>query len=103
MPLGQNIAQSILKEKINKTTAKHVKGVFTSERNYKIACRFYFHFTIKGLRYERCLTELNTEFDLSEIRIAQIIMLERNNLEKLKQQKADKKYLTAKIPHYNWS
>lgn len=103
MALGKQLVNSILSTEINKSANKHVKGVFTNDRNYKIACRFYYHFSIKGLQYERALSELNKEFDLSELRIAQIVMLERDNLKKLKTDKADKKYFTAKFPHYNWN
>lgn len=103
MALGKQLVNSILSTEINKSANKHVKGVFTNDRNYKIACRFYYHFSIKGLQYERALSELNKEFDLSELRIAQIVMLERDNLKKLKNDRADKKYFTAKFPHYNWN
>jgi len=103
MALGKQLVNSILCTDLNKSENKHVKGVFTNERNYKIACRFYYHFSIKGLQYERALIELNKEFDLSELRIAQIIMLERDSLEQLKKDKADKRYFTAKLPHFNWN
>lgn len=103
MALGSQFTQKIFEENIHKTNNKHTKGVFTGERNYKIACRFYYHFSIRGLRYERALFELNKEFDLSELRIAQLIMQSGDHLEKLKKDKADKKYLANKLPHYNWN
>ncbi|MDB5029728.1 hypothetical protein [Mucilaginibacter sp.] len=103
MALGAQFANSIFKEDINKSTEKHVKGCYTDNRNYKIACRFYYYFNIKGLRYERTLTVLHDEFDLSELRIAQLIMGAGDHLEKLKQDNADKKYLANKLPHYNWN
>jgi len=103
MSLGNQLINKILPESLTNSGIKHAKGVFTGERNYKIACRFYYHFSIIGLKYERALAELNKEFDLSEIRIAQIIMISRDHLEQLKQDKADKKYLAKKLPHFNWS
>ena len=103
MALGTQFVNKILPEEINKTDGKHVKGVFTGERNYNIACRFYFHFTIKGMRYERCLAQLNKEFNLSELRIAQLIMMSGDDLERLKKNKVNKKYLAKKLPHFNWN
>jgi hypothetical protein len=102
MALGHQIVTTILSEDLKKGTVKHQKGVFTSERNFKIACRLYYHFSIKGLRYDVALTRLNEEFDLSELRLAQIIMNERDNLEKLKKSNADSKFLQKKFPYFNW-
>jgi len=102
MSLGKQVISSLLVDPINKTDAKHVKGIYTGNRNYKIACRFYYHFTIKGLQYERALTALNNEFDLSELRIAQLIMEGRDTLKELKDIKADGKYLKVKFPFYDW-
>ncbi|MDP9076278.1 MAG: hypothetical protein M3O71_02545 [Bacteroidota bacterium] len=103
MALGQQFANKILPDEVTKSAKKHVNGMFTGERNYKIACRFYYHFQLKGLRYERTLTELNKEFDLSELRIAQIIMDQGDSLKALKEANADKKFLASKLPHYNWN
>lgn len=102
MALGQQLVNEIFKEEIQKTAVKHVKGVFTDNRNYKIACRFYYHFYIKGLRYERTLTVLHAEFDLSELRVAQLIMAGREHLEQLKTEKADCKTLQKRFPYFNW-
>ena len=102
MALGQQLVNEIFKEEIQKTAVKHVKGVFTDNRNYKIACRFYYHFSIKGLRYERALTQLHTEFDLSELRIAQLIMNDREYLKKLNDEKPDGKALQKRFPYFNW-
>lgn len=102
MARGHSLANEIYKEEIQKTAAKHVKGVFTDNRNYKIACRFHYHFYIKGLRYERTLTVLHQEFDLSELRIAQLIMSGREYLEQLKAEKADGKTLQKRFPYFNW-
>jgi hypothetical protein len=103
MALGQELTNNIYKEEVQKTAVKHVKGIFTDNRNYKIACRFHYHFYIKGLRYERTLTVLHQEFDLSETRIAQLIMAGRQHLEQLKADKADGKALQKIIPYFNWN
>ena len=103
MALGSQFVNSVLPEPITKSTLKHKKGVFTGDRNHAIACRFYFHFTIIGLRYERCLTQMNKEFFLCELRLAQIIMQQGDSLEALKQQNADRKALAKIYPHYNWN
>jgi hypothetical protein len=62
MALGQQFAQKILIDDLNKSTVKHKKGVFTNDRNYAIACHFYYHYKLRGLRYDRALAELNKEF-----------------------------------------
>jgi hypothetical protein len=103
MSLGRNFANKILAKDINKGASKSVKGIFTQKRNKEIACRFYYYFSIKGLQYEWILEQLNKEFYLSELRLAQIIMDCGEDLEKLKSDKADRKYLAAKIPHFNWN
>lgn len=103
MALGTQFANNILGEELNKTAIRHVKGVFTSKRNYKIACRFYYYFTLKGLRYERCVTALHEEFDLCETRIAQLIMENGDHLKKFAMEKPDRKYFAKEMPHYNWS
>jgi hypothetical protein len=103
MALGQQFANTILGDDLKKGTVKHQKGVFTSERNYAIACRFYFHFQIRGLRYDRALGELNKEFWLSELRLAQLIMQEGKSLEALKAAQADTKILQKKFPHFSWA
>jgi hypothetical protein len=102
MALGQQLANDIYREELHKTATKHVKGVFADNRNYKIACRFHYHFYIKGLRYERTLTVLHQEFDLSETRIAQLIMAGREHLEQLKAEKADTKMLQKRFPYFSW-
>jgi hypothetical protein len=102
MALGKQLVDGIYKEEIHKTAVKHVKGVYTDNRNYKIACRFHYHFFIKGLKYERTLTELHKEFDLGELTIAQLIMKGRDHLEALKNEKADCKMLQKRFPYFNW-
>lgn len=102
MSLGKQLISNLLTEPLSKSDTKHVKGIYTGNRNYKIACRFYYHFTIKGLQYERALAALHDEFDLSELRIAQLIMEGRDSLKELKDNKADSKYLKIKFPFYDW-
>ncbi|WP_295675740.1 hypothetical protein [uncultured Mucilaginibacter sp.] len=102
MALGQQLISAILSEDVNKKAVKHLKGGYTVDRNYKIACRFYYHFTLVGLKYERCLEILNVEFNLSELRIAQLIMLERDSLSQLKKANTDRKVLQKKFPYFNW-
>lgn len=101
--LGKQLISNLLTDPLNKTAVKHVKGVFTDSRNYKIACRFYYHFYIKKIQYETVLTTLNDEFDLSELRIAQLIMEGRDNLKQLKDGNVDVKTLQKKYPFYNWN
>ena len=102
MPLGHQLIAQILPEDTRQTASKHVRGVYTSNRNYKIACRFYYYFTIKGLKYERSIGHLHEEFDLSPLRLEQLIMQERETLAGLRDDKADSKYLQKKIPYFNW-
>jgi hypothetical protein len=103
MLLGSQLVTSILSDDIRKTSVKHVKGVYTKERDYAIVCRLYYHFKINGRNYDKALELLNKEFYLGETTIAQIIMRERDALETLKAAKADRKYLSKELPHYNWN
>ena len=103
MALGKQLFSEIYEEKLNKTNVPHVKGVYTGNRNLKIACRFHYWYNIKGLKYECVLTVLNQEFDLSETRIAQLIMNARDHIKGLKNDNADRKYLAAKYPYFNWN
>jgi len=102
MQLGHQLITSILSEPLQKSDVKHVKGVFTQERNHAVACRLYFHYKIKGLRYDVAICELSKEFYLGETTLAQIIMRERDTINKLKEDQADRKYLQKLIPHLNW-
>jgi len=102
MALGKQLVASILSEPLKRSNVKHVKGVFKARRDHDIVCRLYYHYKIKGLQYERAVEELNHEFYLGETTISQIIMEERDTLEKLKADQADRKYLQKLIPHFNW-
>ncbi|GGB14353.1 MULTISPECIES: hypothetical protein [Mucilaginibacter] len=103
MALGKQLISNILSEPLKKEGVKHVKGIFKARRDHDIVCRLYFHYKIKGLQYERAVEKLNTEFYLGETTISQIIMQERDVLEKLKSEEADSKYLQKLLPHFNWS
>lgn len=102
MALGQQLITNILSDPLKRSDVKHVKGVFTKQRDNAIVCRLYYHYKIKGLRYDVAIGELNKEFYLGETTLAQIIMRERDILEKLKADEADRKYLQKLIPHFNW-
>ena len=102
MALGQNFATGILLDTATKSGIKHKRGVFTGDRNGAIASRFYFHFKLRGMRYDRVLAELNKEFYLSELRIAQLIMQSDEKINYLKAKNADIKYLANQYPHFNW-
>ena len=104
MLLGNHLVTSILSEgELKKTAVKHVKGVFTENRDKAVVCRLYYHYKMKGLRYDVAIAMLNQEFYLGETTLAQIIMRERNLLEKLKSDEADRRYLSNLFPHYNWN
>ncbi|QEM13461.1 hypothetical protein [Mucilaginibacter rubeus] len=102
MQLGHQLITNLLSDPLDKTNVKHVKGVYTQERDFAIACRLYFHYKIKGLRYDVAIEILNKEFYLGETTLAQIIMRKRDTIEELKNLKADSKYLQKQLPHYNW-
>ncbi|WP_295795168.1 hypothetical protein [Mucilaginibacter sp.] len=104
MLLGNQFVAGILSEpELKKSNVKHVKGVFTENRDKAVVCRLYYHYNIKGMRYDVALATLNQEFFLGETTLAQIIMREGDLLKKLKADEADKKYLTNLFPHYNWN
>lgn len=102
MQLGHQLVTKILSEDLTKTGVKHVKGVFSQRRDYAIVCRLYYHYKIKGLRYDVAVETLTNEMYLGETTLAQIIMRERDTLEELKRVQADCKYLQKKLPHYSW-
>lgn len=103
MALGKQFADKIYGNDLNKSTVKHQKGAFTNERNYAIACRFHFHFEIRGLRYDRALAEVHKEFYLSELRIAQLLMTQGDSLKALKAANTDVTVLKKKLPHFSWA
>lgn len=103
MLLGHQTVISILSQDLKRSNVKHVKGIFSTKRDYAIVCRLYFWYKINGKNYEKAVEKLSEEFYLGETTIAQIIMRERETLELLKSKEADRKYLQNKLPHYNWS
>ena len=102
MALGHQLVTKILTDDLVKSDVKHVKGVFTKQRDYAIVCRLYYHYKLNGLRYDVAIGLLNREFYMGETTLAQIIMRERDALEKLKADQADRKYLQKILPHYSW-
>lgn len=102
MATGLKVITQILSEPLTRTKVKHVSGIFKEQRDYAVACRLYFHYKIKGLRYDVAVENLNKEFYLGETTLAQIIVRQRDVIEELKNLKADRKYLQSKLPHYNW-
>lgn len=101
--LGHQIVSDILADKITNTNAPHVKGVYTEDRNFAIMCRLYYHYELKGLRYDKAINMVHKEFFLSETRITQLVVEGRADLTRFKAEKADKKYFAARFPHYNWN
>jgi hypothetical protein len=102
MPLGHQTVAKILDTEPEASNLKHVKGVYTGVRNKKILCRLYYHYQLRGLQYTRAVQVLNVEFDLSETRLEQLILENREVLEQLKQDKADSRYLQRIYPYFNW-
>jgi hypothetical protein len=103
MALGSQLITKILSDQPKQPGAKYVKGIHSTERNYAIMCRLYYHFKIRGLNYEKAISLLNEEFFLSESRLQQIIVNDRDTLNTLKEMNVDKKYLAKKLPHFNWN
>lgn len=101
--LGNQLITKLLADDLTRTEVKHVKGVFTAERNYKIACRLYYHFNMKGLRYDVAIERLHNEFNLSETRLAQIVMEQAPVLKELKEGKTGAKELQRLFPYFNWN
>ncbi|WP_158557184.1 hypothetical protein [Mucilaginibacter conchicola] len=44
--LGHQVMTTILSDNLSNSGQKHAKGMFTGNRNHKIACRLYYHFSI---------------------------------------------------------
>ena len=102
MALGKQVVAKIFQDDVKSSNVKHVKGIFTHQRDYAIICRFYYHYKLRDLRYEVAVNKLSEEFYLGETTIAQIVMRESNMLERLKAENADKKHLNSLLPHYSW-
>ena len=101
--LGHQMVSDILTDKTTNTNLPHVKGIYTDERNFAIMCRLYYHYQLKGLRYDKAISMIQKEFFLSETRITQLVLDRRDDLVKFKAEKASKKYFIALFPHYNWN
>ena len=87
MALGQQLITSILANELKRSNEKHVKGIFTDQRDKAMVCRLYYYYKVKGLRYDIVVGILSKEFYLGETTIAQIIMKERDLLENLKKKR----------------
>ncbi|MGV0977843.1 hypothetical protein [Empedobacter falsenii] len=72
-------------------------------RNKKLCARFYFYSNLVGLRFERCLSKLKEEFDISESRIDDILSECNEQVAQLENDKMNEKDLKKVYPFFNWS
>lgn len=74
-----------------------------SQRNYRLAVRFYFYNVLIGLHADRCLLLLEEEFDISKATIYDNILKANHIIETLKAKRIKVKQLEAWYPYLNWS
>jgi len=75
-----------------------------SQRNDKIACRYYYKIAIKGMKqWDEIITQLSFEFDLSTAQVVKIITLYMGDrIRELCAEKPTVKELRRLYPHYSW-
>ncbi len=84
------------------TTPKGRSEVHINGRNEKLAARFYWYSVVIGLKFSRCLEQLEPEFDITQSRICDllseisdtVIIFERKNI--------SVQELKNKYPFMNW-
>lgn len=72
-------------------------------RDDKLAARFYFYAHICRYRYEKCLTNLEHEFDISHTQIIKRLSLRTDYIKDLVNQGTTTKELSRLFPYYNWT
>ncbi|WP_434981555.1 hypothetical protein [Daejeonia sp. YH14] len=72
------------------------------KRNYKLIARFYWYNSIVGLKFEKCIEELEKEFYLSNSRITDLITENAQSLSEFETKKPNEKELKKEIPFFNW-
>ena len=83
--------------------AKGGNNELIKARNYKLIARFYWYNSIIGLKFEKCIEQLEKEFDLSLSRIADLITENVCYLSDFETKKPNEKELKKIIPFFNWN
>ncbi len=102
MRRGEKPLTAILSEEYQTTGEKGKKGIHLDRRNDTMACRFYYYFTLVGLRYDKCLETLSLEFWLGENSIAAILERQQQYIKQLKEKNTGLKALQQKYPAWQW-
>jgi hypothetical protein len=100
---GQKSLMAIVSNEVKLTSEKHLKGVYTDERDDALACRFFFHGHLGGKRYDICLDELRREFFISELVVSQRLMKRQAFLKQLRLDNINARDLQKRYPFFNWN
>jgi len=101
---GSKLFVEISKDSIvQKTGSKGRSKDFIVSRNNKLIHRYYYHVRILKLGYNEVFAALCKEFDLSHVRIAEIISDEAARLRKLQEAKLTRAHLKKMFPYFCWN
>lgn len=87
----------------NPTISKGRSSSLIQNRNAKLAARFYWYSCIIGLKFSRCLEELEQEFDLSQSRICDLIAESSDIISQLERSDISVQQLKARFPFLSWT
>lgn len=104
---GQRILQRVVTASDgSKDTTLKKKGrnnELLERRNDKLICRYYYYARILNLRIDMILNRLESEFDLSQRRVLDIVAENQGKLYEMSKKQIPVKQLADTYPAYNWS
>jgi len=86
-----------------KPDQKGHRNVHQDRRDDALAARFYYHFHIRRLRYDDCLLEIEKEFFITTLYIAQRLTDRADYMKKLVKMDAKVTDLKRLFPFYAWN
>lgn len=72
------------------------------ERNLKLLARFYFYSNLLSLKFERCVSNLEQEFNIKEATITSIVAQNSDTINNFASNKVTIAKLKASYPYLNW-
>lgn len=99
--LYNNIVPSSLGEQDGGT--KSQRNSYLEKRSDAMACRYYYHATIRRRRYDDCLMDLSGEFFLAPETIIDRLKQRVGFVNALVNKKITTAELRRRYPHFDWS
>lgn len=99
--LYNNVVPSSIAEQENGGQNQRINHL--DRRSDKIASRYYYHSTICRLRYDDCLMNLRSEFDLETDTLIGYLKKRLGFLNSLVNRKVTTAQLRRTYPYYDWS